>query len=92
MYAYASNHVQAAQTVLGKIESAILFPLMALMVAVAMLMFIWGGFEFVMNADSDQGRETGKKHMLYGVIGLLIIISAYAILKVALNTFGVPLP
>ncbi len=93
MYAYAAGeHIAQAQNLVGRIQSAILFPLMMLMFAVAILVFFWGGFQFVTNADNDQGREAGKQHMLYGIIGLLVMISAYAILKVALNTFGITLP
>ncbi len=83
-------HVTAAQAMVAKIESAIIFPLMTLMMAAALLVFLWGGYEYVMNADEDGGRETGKTHMLYGIIGLLVMISAYAILKIAAGTFGVP--
>lgn len=41
-----------------------------------------------MNADSDQAREDGKKHILYGVIGLVIMTSAYALLAIGTGTFG----
>ncbi len=85
-------HITAAKGALAKIESAILFPLMTLMVSVALLVFLWGAYQYVLNADSDEGREKGKTHMLYGIIGLLVIISAYAILKIATGTFGVPIP
>jgi hypothetical protein len=89
MIALASGHVEAAQGVLSKIEGAILFPLMSLMVAVAFFMFLWGAYEYVLNAEDESGRETGRRHMLYGIIGLLVIISAYGILKIAAGTFGI---
>ena len=89
MTAYAA-YTDAAQSLLIKLQAAILFPLMTLMMGVAILMFLWGAFEFVYNAESDQGRETGRRHMLYGVIGLLVMLSALAILKIAAWTFGVP--
>ncbi len=91
MIAYAADaaHITAAKTMLGKIESAILFPLMTLMMAVAFFVFIWGAYEFVLNADDDSARTIGKTHMMYGIIGLLVMISAMAILKIAAGTFGV---
>ena len=79
----------AAKTALAKIESAILFPLMTLMMAVALLMFLWGMYEYVLNADDEGARSTGKTHMLYGVIGLFVMISALGILKIAAGTFGI---
>ena len=92
MIAYAASHVAAAESLLAKIKSAILYPLMTLMVAVAFLVFLWGAYEFVRNAESDEARETGRRHMLYGVIGLLIMLLAYSILQIAAQTFGLPDP
>ncbi len=88
MIAYASGHVEAATTLVKKIETIILFPLMSLMMAVAGLVFFWGAYQYVLHSDEDGGRETGKTHMLYGIIGLLIMISAFTILKIATSTFG----
>ncbi len=92
MIAYAQTtgaHVTASKALLVKIESAILFPLMSLMMAVALLFFLYGMYEYVAGADSDEARTNGKTHMLYGIIGLLVMISAYAILKIVAGTFGI---
>jgi hypothetical protein len=89
MIVLASSHTGAAASLVDKIEEAILFPLITLLLAVALLMFLWGAFEYVYNADSDAGRDTGRRHMLWGVIGLLVMISALAILRIVASTFGV---
>ena len=91
MIAFAADgaHVTAAKSMLAKIESAILFPLMTLMMAVALLVFLWGMYEYVLNADDEGARSTGKMHMMYGIIGLLVMISALGILKIAAGTFGI---
>ena len=88
-YAQEGAHINAAKGVLAKIETVILFPLMSLMVAVALLVFLWGVYEYVAGADDESARTTGKTHMLYGIIGLVVMVSAYAILKIAAGTFGV---
>ncbi len=78
----------AAQCLVDKLNGAILFPLIALMSAFAFLVFLYGCFEYVKNADSDSARETGQTHILYGIIGLLVMLSAFAILTIAAGTFG----
>lgn len=78
----------AAQCLVDKVNNAVLFPLIALMSAVAFLVFLYGCFEYVRNANNDGAREEGQRHMLYGIIGLLVMLSAYAILEIALATFG----
>ena len=92
MIAYADSHTEAAKGLLADLERVVLFPLMTLMMAIAFLVFMYGAYEFVLNAGDEAARSKGKKHMLWGIIGFLVMLSAYGILKIALNTFGIDLP
>ncbi|MBP6881174.1 MAG: hypothetical protein KBC35_00960 [Candidatus Pacebacteria bacterium] len=83
----SAGATEAAKFV-GKFNTIILFPTIALLSAVALLVFLWGVAEYFFNATSDQGREQGVKHITWGIIGLVIMLSAYAILKIAVCTFG----
>lgn len=85
----ASTAGQAeAHDIVGKINNAILFPLIALMMAIAFIVFLYGAFEYVKNANNETARETGRNHLMYGVIGMLVMLSALAILNIAAGTFG----
>ena len=88
-YVYAQDGVALAKQFVVRINQAILYPLILLMMGIALLVFLYGAFEYVMNADNESDRETGKKHLLWGIIGLMVMVSAYALLEVAANTFGV---
>ena len=85
-------HIVEAKSILTRIENAFLFPLIELMMAVALLVFLWGVYEYVLHADDESARSTGRTHMLYGIIGLLVMVSALAILTIATGTFGVSIP
>ena len=88
MYAYAATQAQAvAQGFLTRINEAILFPLITLLMALALLIFLYGAFEYVKGAGNDSSRETGKRHLLWGTIGMLVMLSAMSILYVAAGTF-----
>jgi uncharacterized membrane protein YidH (DUF202 family) len=89
MVVYAQEHIEAAQSIVSRIENAILFPILSFMLAVAFLYFMWGAYEFVANAESDSGRDTGKQHMLYGIIGMVVMVSALALLRIVAGTFGI---
>lgn len=80
--------VALAQGLMEKINDAILFPLIALMSAIALIMFLYGAFNYVRGASNDDAREKGRKHLLYGTIGLLVMLSAFTILSIAAATFG----
>lgn len=77
-----------ASNFVGKFNDIILFPLIALLSGIAFLIFIYGCAVYIFNAENEQARSEGKKHILYGIIGLVIMISAYGLLIIATNTFG----
>lgn len=77
---------------LTSLKNVILFPLISLMMGVALLVFLWGVFRYVMGAESDEARVTGRRHMIYGIIGFVIMVAAMAILQIATATFGVSVP
>lgn len=90
MIVYAAGpHEDAARSILGKIEQVILFPIITFMMGLALLVFLWGVYQYVQNAESDEGRAAGRQHMLYGIIGMLVMVSALSILKIAAGTFGI---
>jgi hypothetical protein len=85
--AFAETTISTDQLI-GNILTNIINPLITLMVAVAIIYFLWGVFGFVRNAESSEERKKGGLHMLYGVIGLFIMVTAYGILNLLLGTIG----
>ncbi|MEI7709115.1 MAG: hypothetical protein WCI76_00165 [bacterium] len=83
--AYAS-----IDTFLGKVETQIVNPIIVLLFALALMYFLYGVFEFIMNSANDEKKTTGKEHMLWGVIGLTIMLGVWFILGVVLDTFNIP--
>ncbi len=73
----------------GILTDVFLRPLVDLLTIVALIVFMYGVFLFVANGDNEQGRENGKKHMMYGIIGLVIMVSARAIMRLFAESFGV---
>lgn len=74
---------------ISNVNRLILNPLIGLMFAVALVVFFYGVVEFLMNADQEEARTLGKKHMMWGVIGLFIMMSVWAVLNLVLGTFGI---
>jgi len=52
---------------------------------VFLLMFLYGGVEYIIFADENQKAENGKKTIVYAVIGMAIIAFSTIILKWVLN-------
>ena len=76
----------------NKIVQVIVNPAITLLFAVAFLYFLYGVFLFVRNADSSEDRATGGRHMLWGLIGLVIMVSVFGIIRFITNSVGVQAP
>lgn len=72
-----------------RVNKVILNPFIAFLFFVALAYFIYGVFEFIANGDNEDARTTGKSHMLWGVIGMFIMMSVFGIMQVIINTFGI---
>ena len=75
---------------LGRVNAAILNPTILLLFAVAAIVFVWGLVQFLISSETFDGRETGKRKILWGLIGMFIMFGALGIIQIVLNTFGVP--
>jgi len=86
--AYAASG-GSLDTFLHNVNRLIVNPLITLLFAVALVIFLYGIVEFLMNAENDEKRTTGKQHMVWGIVGLTVMIGVFAILNVVLKTFGI---
>lgn len=84
--------MNAAKELVGRVNEAVINPLILLLFAAATLLFLWGVAQFLFTASQSGEQDEGKRHMLWGVIGMAIMISVYGILRVITTTFGVDCP
>ena len=69
---------------LGSIFNAII-PL--LMVA-ATVFFLWGVLQFVTSGGDDEKRKEGRDHIIYGLIGLFIMVAVWGLVNAIAGTFN----
>lgn len=69
----------------ARANTEVINPIIILLFVVALVVFLWGVFEFVSGRDNEEKVATGKKHMLWGVIGLAIMASAFGIINLVIN-------
>lgn len=81
MVAYAKT----IEEVIGVFSSQILRPIVLLLFALATILFFWGVVEFLINRENEEERERGKRHMLWGLAGLIIMFAVNGILWVLIN-------
>ena len=81
MVAYAKT----AEEIIALLTDQILRPIVLLLFALATILFLWGVVEFITNRDNEEERDKGKKHMLWGIIGLVIMFGANGIIWVLIH-------
>lgn len=82
--AYAS-----IDTFVKKLNTYIFNPLITLMIIVAVAVFIYGIFEYIRGADSEEARQKGQQHMLWSIVGLFIMVGVFFIMRVILGSVGI---
>jgi uncharacterized membrane protein YidH (DUF202 family) len=81
--------MQGAQGLVSGVVREIGNPLIAILFTVAIVVFFFGLARFIYNADDSAEKETGKRHMVYGLLGVVVMLSAYAILRLFATPFGI---
>lgn len=73
------------QTIIGKIIQAIL----GLIGSLALLMFVYGGFTWMMAGGNNEAIQKGKNILIWATVGLVIIFSSYALVKMVFTGLGI---
>ena len=81
-----TNPPADANALLNKISEVIVNPIIYMMFTAAFIVFIWGLVQFVSHLDNEESRSVGGKHMVWGLIGMTIMISVNAIIDIIQNT------
>lgn len=74
---------------IGNVDTMIINPLIGLLFALAIVYFLYGVFEFLSNQENEEKKTTGKQHMIWGIIGITIMMGVWTILGILLNTMGI---
>ena len=83
--AYASG----VDSFISKLEQYIVNPLITLLFALALVFFVYGVFEFISNAENEEKKTQGKSHMLWGIVGITIMMGVWFILHLVTDTLNI---
>lgn len=75
-------------TLFKNIIDNILNPVIYLLFALAVIYFFIGVIKFIKNSDSETERKVGLNHIIWGIVGIFIMLSARGLINIILATFG----
>ncbi|HVB19989.1 MAG TPA: hypothetical protein VNF51_01715 [Candidatus Paceibacterota bacterium] len=80
----AINNISDAGSFIINTINNVLVPVLF---AIAFIVFLWGAFQvFIFGANSEEVKEKGKNHMLYGLIGFFVMISVWGLVNILTGT------
>ncbi len=83
----------SAEAIVNLLAREVLNPIMALLFAVGLLLFVYGLVEFLWSLSKGSHKAAnGKKHMFWGLAGMFIMSSAFAIVRLIASIVGKQLP
>lgn len=58
------------------------------LLGVAFIMVAFGIFKFIVHADDETERKTGRQMILWGIVGLFLMLSIWGLVTLIKNTVG----
>ncbi len=59
-----------------------------LLLGIATLVFLVGVIQYVIAGGAEEKQKTAKSYMLYGIIGLVVMVAAWGIVNLLVGTLG----
>ena len=74
-----SKFEKGVMTLVEEFSKVIFTPIIWLLGGASIIMFFWGLVHFIISEDGTV-KENGKRHMVWGVVGIFIIFSVWGII------------
>ncbi len=75
-------------TLIKSIDKVIINPIIIFLFAVAIVYFLYGVAQYLLSPENEEVRKKSKSHMIWGIVGLFIMVAVFGIMRLLLNTFG----
>ncbi len=81
-----SGTISTIQGLLCKF-SELLNAVLPVLIALGVVYFVWGVISFVVS-DDEEAKTKGRDRIVFGIIGLAVIIGVWGLVAIVRNTFG----
>ena len=75
-------------TILGNIRT-LLNNLIPVLIGIAGIVFLWGVVQFITGAGDEEKRRKGRGLIIYGLIGLAVMLAFWGLVNILLTSFGI---
>ncbi len=85
----SSLSINTVNEVISMIICTITGFLVPAFITLAIVSFMWGVIQTILNPTNEEARKKAKSFIMWGLIGLLVITSIWGIVKIFTSTFGI---
>lgn len=84
------NLLAATKDFSGLIDkvTGVLNQIVPLLIGLAVVVFLYGVLKFITAAGDETKRKEGKDIIIYGIIGLFVMVAVWGLVWILLNTFS----
>ena len=77
------------QDLLGYVTCIISKSIIPLILTLAIALFVWGVVQYVINDQEEAKKARGRQFMIWGIIGITVMVSVWGLVGILGNTFGI---
>jgi len=81
--------MNAGTDLVARFTDIIVNPTILIIFALGFFLFVFGLVEFMWSLSSGAENNEGKNHMIWGIAGMLVMVSVWGIIGLLENTFGI---
>ena len=81
--------MNAASDIIGRLVDYVLNPAMLIVFSAGFFLFVYGLVQFLWRLDEGGDNAAGKQHMIWGIVGMFIMVSVWGIVSIIENTFEI---
>src|SRR3989344_6891945 len=85
------NVTQGVSGLVGAVQGVINVA-MPLIVVIAVIVVIWGAFQIILGASDEEARKSGRSKILWGLVGVFLALSAWALVAFLVNSLSITAP
>lgn len=69
--------------------SSIIGTIVPFIIGLAVLVIIWGLFNYIVGAGDEEKRGEAKQYIIWGIIGLFVMVSIWGLVGIVKNTLNI---
>lgn|SRR3989338_6697614 len=86
VFAFATTEISSLEGLINKL-SVLVAAVIPFIMALAVLVIIWGLFNYIAGAGDEEKRAQAKQYIIWGIIGLFVMVSIWGLVNVLKGSF-----